>query len=187
MRSELETGTDCYILTQSSSDHSSTSSSFWQGSSTVGHSLQAVLTLASCPQLTPTATGTQTDWSKPSVAPGYIIVSCPPTSCGCTHLPPSPNRSRWYYDIFNWMHLFRCSSAYLHRCISWLTARLRVNMLHPLYIFNLPTKLDIFHNFSAKKREINITLVRRLPINLIDLYKAVFTNFDGKTLLFPFF
>ena len=25
---------------------------------------------------------------------------------------------------------FRCSSAYLHRCISWLTARLRVNMLH---------------------------------------------------------
>ena len=37
MRGELETGTDCYILTQSSSDHSSTSSSFWLGGSTVGH------------------------------------------------------------------------------------------------------------------------------------------------------
>ena len=37
MRGELETGTDCYILTQSSFDHSSTSSSFWLGCSTVGH------------------------------------------------------------------------------------------------------------------------------------------------------
>ena len=40
------------------------------------------------------------------------------------------HRSRWYSDIFDWMHLFRCSSAYLHRCISLLTARSRVNMLH---------------------------------------------------------
>ena len=34
---------------------------------------------------------TGTDWPKPSVAPGYIIVWHPPVSCGCTHLPPSPN------------------------------------------------------------------------------------------------
>ena len=39
------------------------------------------------------------------------------------------HRSRWYSDIFDWMHLFRCSSAYLHKYISWLTARLRVNIL----------------------------------------------------------
>ena len=32
-----------------------------------------------------------THWPKPSVAPGYIIVCRPPDSCGCTHLPPSPN------------------------------------------------------------------------------------------------
>ena len=38
------------------------------------------------------------------------------------------HRSRWYSDIFDLMHLFRCSSAYLHRCISWLTARSRVNI-----------------------------------------------------------
>ena len=37
VRGELETETDCYILTQSSSrDHSSTSSSSWLGCSTVG-------------------------------------------------------------------------------------------------------------------------------------------------------
>ena len=34
---ELETGTDCHILTQSSSDHSSTSFSSWLSCSTVGH------------------------------------------------------------------------------------------------------------------------------------------------------
>ena len=39
------------------------------------------------------------------------------------------HRSRWYSDIFTRMHLFRCSSTYLHRWISWLTARSRVNML----------------------------------------------------------
>ena len=37
MRGELETGTDCHVLTQTSSDHSSTSSAFWLGCSTVGH------------------------------------------------------------------------------------------------------------------------------------------------------
>ena len=34
---ELETGTDCYILTPSSSDHCSISFAFWLGCSTVGH------------------------------------------------------------------------------------------------------------------------------------------------------
>ena len=37
VRGELETGTGCYILIQSSSDHSSTSFAFWLGCSTVGH------------------------------------------------------------------------------------------------------------------------------------------------------
>ena len=37
--------------------------------------------------------------------------------------------SRWYSDIFDRMQPFHCSSAYLHRCISWLMAQSRVNML----------------------------------------------------------
>ena len=37
-------------------------------------------------------------------------------------------RSRWYSDTFDRTHLFHCSSTYLHRCISWLTARSRVNI-----------------------------------------------------------
>ena len=35
------------------------------------------------------------------------------------------HRSRLYSDIFDRMYLFCCSSAYLHRCISWLMARSR--------------------------------------------------------------
>ena len=86
-------GTDCYILTQSSSDHSSTSFASWLGCSTVGHwgpqVCKLILMLASCPQLTPTVTGTElTDlnWLKPSVAPVYIFVWHPPASSGRTHL-----------------------------------------------------------------------------------------------------
>ena len=37
VRGELETGTDCYILTPSSSDHSSTFFAIWLSCSTVGH------------------------------------------------------------------------------------------------------------------------------------------------------
>ena len=92
VRGELETGTDCSILTPSSSDHSSTSFVFWLGCSTVGHwgpkalCLELVITRASCLQLMQLQL---TDSS--SVAPGYIIVWRPPVSCGRTHLPPSPN------------------------------------------------------------------------------------------------
>ena len=57
--------------------------------------------------------------------------------------------SRWH-PISNWLKpsvprlyycltftCFRCSSAYLHRCISWLTTQSRVNMIHFFnYIFS---------------------------------------------------
>ena len=138
---ELETGTDSYILTQSSSNHSINSFSSWQGCSTRGHwELKALcqplaLNSASCPQLTPTATATDSNWPKPSVAPGYIIVLGPPNSCGRTHLPQSPNSttSTGQGDIpisLTGCTCFRCSFPYLRRCISWLTVRSRVNMLH---------------------------------------------------------
>ena len=136
VRGELETGTDCYILTQSSSDHSSTTSSSWLGCSTVGHwgpkalSLQAVLTLASCPQLQLELTA-----CLPKAVCGTWLYNCLTytyflwayTSATITEFN-HVQRSRWYSDIFDRMHLFRCSSAYLYRSISWLTARSRVNI-----------------------------------------------------------
>ena len=90
VRGELETGTDCYILTPSSSDHSSTSFMSWLGCSTVGHwrPKPSVWSWFSLRHLVP---NWNCNWLKPSVAPGYIIVSRPLASCGRTHLPPSPN------------------------------------------------------------------------------------------------
>ena len=59
---------------------------------------------------------------------------------------PKPSVCRWFsirHLVPNWLKpsvcwlyycltstCFHCSSAYLHRCISWLTAWSRVNMLH---------------------------------------------------------
>ena len=94
MRGELETGTDCYILTQSSSDHSCTSSSFglvaqpWVSESP-NPSVCLWFSRRHRPQLTPTSTGTATDmnWPKPSVTSGYIIVFRAHASCGCMHQP----------------------------------------------------------------------------------------------------
>ena len=90
-RGELEMGTDSYILTQRSSDHTSTSFAFWLGCSTVGHwgpklSVWSWLSLRWHP-----ISNWNCNSSQPSVAPGYIIVWHPPASCGHTHLPPSPN------------------------------------------------------------------------------------------------
>ena len=58
------------------------------------------------------------NWLKPSVASGYIIAYRPTASYGRTHLPTITefnhvHRSRWYSDIIDRMHLFRCSSASL--------------------------------------------------------------------------
>ena len=48
------------------------------------------------------------------------------------------HRSRWYSDIFDQMHLFHCSSAYLHWGISWLMARSRVNMVQTIMGYLMP-------------------------------------------------
>ena len=85
VRGELETGTDCSILTPSSSDHSSTSFALWLDCSTMGHC--GPKASAQFGILFPT----DLNWLKPSVAPGYIIVLRSTASCERTHLPSSPN------------------------------------------------------------------------------------------------
>ena len=97
VRDELETGTDCSIDPSSSCDHSSTSSSSWQGLLNRG-SLRAPSPLS--------AAGSQ-----------FGILSSTDSKRLCT----------WLYYCLTFT-CFRCSSAYLHWCISWLTARLRVNI-----------------------------------------------------------
>ena len=80
VRGELETGTDCYILTQVLLIIAALLSQLGWGCSTVGHwgpktlCLPLALTSAPCPQLTPTPT----DSSR--LCPGYIFVWHPPVS-----------------------------------------------------------------------------------------------------------
>ena len=67
----------------------------------------------------------------PSVAPCYIFVWRPPAFCGRTHLhriQPRPH-VKVIFRYFRPDAHVSLSSAYLHRCISWLTARSKVNML----------------------------------------------------------
>ena len=135
VRGELETGTDCYILTPSSSDRSCTSFVFWLGCSTVGHwgpkpSVWSWFSLCGHPI---------SNWNwLPSV---FWLYFCLTPTCFLWAYASATitefnhvHRSRWYSDIFDWMHLFRCSSVYLHRSISWLTARSRFNMLQKWHL-----------------------------------------------------
>ena len=137
VRDELETGTDCHILTQSSSDHSTTSFSSWLGLLNRGSLRAQALSLQAdshAGMLSLTDSNCDWNWTELELTnlsrlwhlviqlfhvhllPGGIRI--------CTEFN-HVHRSRWYSDIFDRMHLFRCSSAYLHRCISWLTDRLQ--------------------------------------------------------------
>ena len=83
VRGELETGTDCHILTQSSSrDYSSTSSSSWLGCSTVGRwrPKSSGAGSHSAGILSPTAPGTE-------LTSNWLLKSSwrPPASGGRTH------------------------------------------------------------------------------------------------------
>ena len=82
------------------------------------------LTLASCPPTDSNCncnSNSALNWLKPSVAAGYIIIWFPPASCERTHLyriQPRPQVK----GIFRYLRP--------NAPVSWLTARLRVNMLH---------------------------------------------------------
>ena len=123
----LEMGTDSYILTQvlltiaALLPHSGWAAQLWVTESRKPSVCKLILSLASCPPNDSNCNwNCNSNWLKPSMAPGYIIVWHPPASCiEFNHV----HRSRWYSNIFDQMHLFHCSSAYLHRCISWLMAR----------------------------------------------------------------
>ena len=126
VRGELETGTDSYILTPSSSDHSRTSFVFWLGCSTVGHwGPQALSLQADCHAgiLSPNWLQLQlelTYCTKPSVAPGYIIVNLLPVGVHICHrhrIQPRPQvkvifRYLWpaapvslFFRLFTQVHL----------------------------------------------------------------------------------
>ena len=129
VRGELETERDCNILTLSSSDHSSTSSSFcwaaqpgsWGPKPPVWRWLSLRHLVPNCDwnsncdfNLNWTLPASNSNWLKPSVAPGYIIVFHPPASRGrrnCTEFNPSTGQGDTPISSTG-------CTCYLHRCIS---------------------------------------------------------------------
>ena len=129
-------GTDCNILTQSSSrDHSSTSSSSWLGCSTVGRwgpKLSGAVS-HSTGILSPTVTGTELEQTNELIQAvcGTWLYNCLMPTCFLWAYASTPNSttSTGLGDIPISSTGCTCFT-YLHRCISWLTARSRVNMLY---------------------------------------------------------
>ena len=127
------------MLTPSSSDYSSTSFAFWLGCSSVGHWENQALCLLLV--LTPLASYLQLELQLTQAVCGTCLYNCLTYTCFLWPYVSATitefnhvHRSRWYSDIFDQMQLFRWSSAYLHRCISLLTAQSRVNMLY-IYLY----------------------------------------------------
>ena len=128
VRGELERGEDCYILTPSYSDHSSSSFAFWLGWSIVGHwghkpSVWSRFSLRGHPTSNWNCNFCGTWLYNFLTATCFLWAYESVTTTEFNHV----HMWRWYSDIFDRMHLFHCSSAYLNRCISSLTARSRVN------------------------------------------------------------
>ena len=74
-----------------------------------------------------------------------------PLSAAVSHfgiLSPINSNSNWLKPSVSWLYFYftpTCSSAYLHRCISWLTARSKVNMLHQ---FNCKLSITLDYSFE---------------------------------------
>ena len=128
------------ILTQSSSDHSSTSSSSWlgllnRGSLRAQRSLSAVGSHAGI--LSPTDSNSNWILPKPSVAPGYIIVLRPPASA----VPPliytgasfNSRLGRGSIYIYIYIYIWMNNGVYIYTYIiffsfSWSNER-KVNII----------------------------------------------------------
>ena len=112
MRGELETGTGCYILTTSSSNYSSTSSSFcWWGCRTGVLRTQALcLELVLTPRATVTGTELQLELKLTQTVSGTWLYNCLISTCFLwvlhLHRIQHIHRSRWYSDVSDRMHLF---------------------------------------------------------------------------------
>ena len=98
----------------------------WRRGQTATYSPSVLLTIA--------ALLSHSDW----VAQPWSLRAPKPLSAADSHsgiLSPTGFNSNWLKPSVSWLYFcftptcFRCSSAYLYRCISWLTARSRVNML----------------------------------------------------------
>ena len=127
VRNELETGTDCYILTQvlltiaALFSHLGWVAQPWVTEGRKPSVCKLILTLASCPQLTLTATAT--DSSR--LCPGYIFVCRPPASAvlPLIYTGASAARSR----VYMLQTVIKCNKSFKKWHISLRNFSINVN------------------------------------------------------------
>ena len=89
----------------------------------------------------------------------------------------SPTDSNWPKPSVPWLYYcltstcFRCSSAYLHRCISWLTARSRVNMFHEEFTLKLCKSLWRSVDTMIEK---NMSILSKFTVLWLSSYFVVY-------------
>ena len=101
------------------------------------------------------------NWLKPSLAPGYIIVWHPPASSVRTHLHPFQPHPQVKVLIRHPRPDAPFSSPYLHRCVSWLTARSRANMQQMETVIRvqiLDEAICILHSTNTLRKPMNPTI-----------------------------
>ena len=133
---------------------------------------KVILLLASCPP-TDSNCNWDSNWLTQAVC-GTWLYNCLTSTCFLWACASAPNStmSTGQGDIpisSTGCTCFHCSSAYLHRCISWLTARSRVNMLHKF--------LSRQQIFIYKYKGVNSTPVNFYPF--IYPAKILFTQTPG--------
>ena len=155
VRGELETGTDCYILTQSSSDYSSTSFAFWLGCSTVGHwgpkpSVCRWLSIRLLvPQLTPTATGTETELTQ--AVCGTWLYNCLTSTCFLWAYASAPNSTTSTVQGDIPISSTGCTCfvvlplIYTGASLDWRLGRGSICYNHPILIFQKSTREIFLH------------------------------------------
>ena len=129
------------------------------------------------------------------MAPGHIIVCRPSASCGRTHLHRIQPRPQ-VKVIFRYLRPDAPASlsfAYLHRCISWLTARSMVNMLqmvkikfigHFLYLLTQNVSLQWgkpHHHQQLKIIFQYCQSIWMLPLTSFEIHNTVYFLLNGNT------
>ena len=159
VRGELETEIDCHILAPNSSDHSSTSSSFcwaaqpgswgpkpsvWSWFSLCGHPISNWNSNSNSNCNCNCNCNCNSNWTASPTVAGTDCLKLTQAICGTwlyncltrTYFlwayasAPNSTTSTGQGDILTSRPDAPVSSAYLHRCISWLMAWSRANMLH---------------------------------------------------------
>ena len=173
-------GTDCHILTPSSFDHSSTSSSFcWAAQSGSWGPEPSVWRWLSLRHPVPncdcnsnwTLPASDSNWLTQAVCGtwlyNFLMPTCIPWASHL-HRIQSVHRSRWYSDIFDRMHLFldwRLGRRSV--CYTCLLSMVRLRFLFGLSVFCLHFPFFLWIFFCSNFLSLDLSVCRSCCLSFV--------------------